>query len=219
MKTGAGTGYPVTGIGTLFISLDDNKLIETEVAHDGGNFYKPQMLITKLKSNTNYQFFYLTESTTSNDGIYISNFLDTVDPFMEPLQSAGGSACTSCSIPGPGSVDARCAHGDLNRCMICKANTVYVYNHMCYDTNCANYSYKVVPTAYPTVGYCVPCHKTCKTCSGPLRANCSTCNTANADPELDRTLSGGLCLCTVGTKYTFKGKCYVQCDIHNGYAN
>ena len=180
LKSGTATGYPLNAVAVIFVSLDDNKLIETEVSHTSGNFYQPTLLITKLKSNLLYQFLYISIKS-DNTGFYITENVDTEDAFLEPLIVNGGAACNDHCKVGLGNGDHRCAHGDQDRCMICKDADAYIYNHLCYhitvplitgtncNAHCPDYAFKVEDPTY-SLCYCIPCHKNCKTCTG-LRAN------------------------------------------------
>jgi len=96
-----------------------------------------------------------------------------------------------------------------NQCNSCPSNSVShrtLVNHTCvcdigfYDDG--------------TSENCQPCHKSCESCAGPLKSDCTSCKTSN-----QRYLSTTECICNDGffeNNQATCGDCHYSCKTCNG---
>eukprot|EP01022_Parablepharisma_sp_SALTPOND_P021575 TRINITY_DN4284_c0_g1_i1.p1 TRINITY_DN4284_c0_g1~~TRINITY_DN4284_c0_g1_i1.p1 ORF type:complete len:2525 (-),score=116.44 TRINITY_DN4284_c0_g1_i1:8039-15613(-) len=155
--------------------------------------YLPSRLLLHYSSGLGTPEILLAANVDEENGIGLMIYGYKNELNSNPFLTSSGCQATGCKV---------CLYVNTDKCVRCnEAPAFYLANgFQCFPTNCPD-------GYYLASGHiCKRCHFTCKSCSGPLSTQCTSC-----DPSNQVFSSGtGECACSSG-KYLLNGICRNTC--------
>ncbi|CDW88139.1 neurohypophysial n-terminal domain containing protein [Stylonychia lemnae] len=163
----------------------------------------PQKILVPRTIETTQSFVFVAPRTNDpidiKGGFMITYYNDSNQVFSQSI--------------GCGSTCSKCSPFNIGTCIKCKIG-FYMFENLCYEGGCPDFSYPVFDSFGNDLKYCQQCHYTCKTCTGPTKDACSTCCTENkCGPIYNRAPQLGKCVCPVGL-IDSNGFCVQRCTLN-----